>query len=333
MRALRWSVMGVVSLAACRYNVGELPGPGPGIDAPSTLPDAEAPDLAPDLGTDDSPGSGDAGVDRPDAPVGGDGPRDGMDGGAVVMDVRPQPDWGPIPPLPVNTVAREYLMAYWKLDEGMGEDTLDSTGNGNNGVLLHDPDPTMMATGPDWRPPGFPEGKFPNNATIFFDGKDDYVEFLPNKLPDIELPKSISVWFRYDFAVQPTDIASIFVLLDRQGALGGGVRLEIRQSRLRIANYQTFDGSPEVVGVPAPPQGWHHVVYTYDGTTHALYIDGAAPVTSTFAFTDKGKPNRCRIGKSSSGVVDPFRGFIDDVRVYSRALTPMEVASLKAGAP
>jgi hypothetical protein len=182
-----------------------------------------------------------------------------------------------------------------------------------------------------WRPPGFPEGKFPNNGTLFFDGNLAYVEFEPVKLPDIQLPKSISLWVRYDYAVQPTDIASLFVLLDRDPP-GGGVRLEIRDSRLRIATYQTFTNSPEAVGVPAPNQGWHHIVYTFDGTTHALYVDGAAPVTSTFATGETGKPNRCRIGKSSSNVADAFKGFIDDVRVYSRALVPSEVALLRAGA-
>jgi hypothetical protein len=87
----------------------------------------------------------------------------------------------------------------------------------------------------------------------------------------------------------------------------------------------------------APPIGWHHVVYTYDGNTHALYLDGGMPVTSMMA-PEKGAvtdpvDGRCRIARSSSGVADSYRGILDDVRVYNRALSAAEVRSLFLGAP
>ena len=325
MRAVRGQlVIGVLSLTACRYDARQLSG-----DNLDVAPAAVEP---PDMG-----GSGSDAVDASDArdasasesPTG-----DARDGAAEVVDTRAYPDWGPVSPLPLNTVAREYLAAYWRLDEGTGLFTQDATGNHNEGVFVPDPgfhpDGGAPVAGPAWRTVGFPQAGFPNNGVIFFDGVDDHVEFTPAKLPDIELPKSISLWVRYDYAVLPTDIASLFVLLSREAA--GGVRLEFREGRLRVATYQTANGSPEVVGVVAPPMGWHHIVYTYDGRKHVLYVDGVEAVTTMFAFTETGKADRCRIGKSSTGVADAFKGFIDDVRVYTRDLQPTEVTRLYEGA-
>jgi hypothetical protein len=86
----------------------------------------------------------------------------------------------------------------------------------------------------------------------------------------------------------------------------------------------------------APPLGWHHIVYTYDGNTHVLYVDGAMAATSMIPSEvgpSASPDGRCRIGRSSSGVEDAFRGWIDDVRIYKRPLNAAEVKSLFLGSP
>jgi len=76
---------------------------------------------------------------------------------------------------------------------------------------------------------------------------------------------------------------------------------------------------------------WVHVAATRDGATASLYLDGqlggSAPYS--FAVTDKGQS--LRIG--SIGLPEPewagfFKGKIDDVRIYDRALSLGEIQEL-----
>jgi hypothetical protein len=243
----------------------------------------------------------------------------------------PRPERPPLPPLAPATVAREALLAYWPLDEGRGGYAWDFTGNGNDGVLLPYTDPARNVVGPRWIAPGFTAATFPNVAQVSFDGVDDYVEFDAVLVPAIERPKSISLWVRYDYEVPLRGNVALFVLMNRDA--GAALRIELHDHRLRASNYQMNSGSLELVGLQAPPQGTHHVVYTFDGTTHALFVDGKEPVTSTVVHGEVGKPKTCRIGRSSAGVPDAFKGFLDDVRVYDRALTMDEVQALHEGSP
>jgi len=80
---------------------------------------------------------------------------------------------------------------------------------------------------------------------------------------------------------------------------------------------------------------WHHVAGTYDGATVRAYLDGAqvgngtqAPGTIRYGLPD----NDLRIGSygGDAGCGLPYNGGIDDVRIYNRALTPEEVAAIRA---
>lgn len=74
---------------------------------------------------------------------------------------------------------------------------------------------------------------------------------------------------------------------------------------------------------------WHHLVGVYDGTAQYIYVDGflkaslgeSGPISNVVSM---------KIG-SGSGPLSPlalFRGMIDDVRIYSRALSQSEIQQL-----
>lgn len=65
---------------------------------------------------------------------------------------------------------------------------------------------------------------------------------------------------------------------------------------------------------------WHHVVITYDGTFLMLYRDGVIRNASAEAGLGTSIPGADWGGN--------FKGFIDDIRVYKRALTQQEVQIL-----
>jgi hypothetical protein len=75
---------------------------------------------------------------------------------------------------------------------------------------------------------------------------------------------------------------------------------------------------------------WYHIALWWDGHTKATYVDGSRVAFKDnvpFAF-DAGEIN---IGADidTSTLVAPFRGMIDDVRIYNRALSPAELVALQ----
>ncbi len=76
---------------------------------------------------------------------------------------------------------------------------------------------------------------------------------------------------------------------------------------------------------------WHHIAGTYDGTNLKLYLDGkeVASVASEFGMVSG--PNQVGIGADltydaqNPNVPDTFKGLIDNVRIYDKALTLAEL--------
>ena len=85
---------------------------------------------------------------------------------------------------------------------------------------------------------------------------------------------------------------------------------------------------------------WHHLVVVRDGTLMQLYIDGklAGELTNAVfsGHFDPDAPSAWHLGSNVTGVdrgIDGFfRGAIDEVRIYRRALSPNEVELLHRNA-
>lgn len=116
---------------------------------------------------------------------------------------------------------------------------------------------------------------------------------------------------------------------------------------IRFLAYQGGSSFADVANVVPPASlwngQWHAVAGTFDGTTVRLYVDGVA-VGSASAPVPGGAiqyglpESRLAVARfPEDGACDPngfqFRGAVDEVRVYNRALTGDEVAYLQnAGA-
>lgn len=80
--------------------------------------------------------------------------------------------------------------------------------------------------------------------------------------------------------------------------------------------------------VPNFVNAWHHVAVTYDGTTHKFYYDGAF-LNSGTGNTRATTGTRFYLGKTVDDI--PFTGVLDDVAIYTRALTAADIVDLKTG--
>ena len=202
------------------------------------------------------------------------------------------------------------LVGYWKLDEGTGPSSRDSSGTGNTATL---------SSGTRWTSPSASIG-FDNAAAASFNGTSGYLSAGTTSLPAANAAQTISAWV--NITALPGSASSIVALTGSSSA----VKLGLSATNLRVLRN---DGTA-LIQAAAPSTGtWHHVAYTWDGATNNLYVDGTA-VTSTATSHDGAAVTGAFIG-ATSAAADFFNGKIDDVRVYGTTLTATQVARLAAG--
>ena len=202
------------------------------------------------------------------------------------------------------------LVAHWKFDETAGTSAFDSSGNGNNGTLTN---------GPTWNTGGVEAG------AIALDGTNDYVAVANSTSLDISgTAITISLWLN-----TPQGYISALTKPWNNGVMSS----PYHQYAIETQNYEvTFyfgNGATQYrydMANPEPNQ-WHHFVYTYDGTNVKGYRDNVEvlSIPQTVALVARGNP--LRMGLDTAGI-QPYSGYLDDVRIYSRALSATDVEAL-----
>jgi hypothetical protein len=73
---------------------------------------------------------------------------------------------------------------------------------------------------------------------------------------------------------------------------------------------------------------WVHIAGTWDGTTKRLYIDGVLARSGTSQISYDTHDLYLGADENNGSLALPFDGVLDDLRVYSRALSLQEIAAL-----
>jgi hypothetical protein len=203
----------------------------------------------------------------------------------------------------------EGLVVSWRFDEGTGDTVENAAGPANRGSLQ---------SGPQWV-----DGRV--GKALSFNGAGSYVTCAAAGLPAAEAPKSFSWWARY--SAVPANVQSMISLSDDPPSVT--VQAGFREGRFLIWK---FGGTPLVAIPPPVPEVWHHFAYVFDGSRHTLYVDGKPEQTSvggqsTGALT-KLEVGRWGGGPGAAGVPgEYYNGLLDELRIYSRALSEGEVAA------
>jgi hypothetical protein len=91
--------------------------------------------------------------------------------------------------------------------------------------------------------------------------------------------------------------------------------------------FETSGGSPMYATSPQSYNDgkWHYATVTYDGSDIFLYVDGVQVATKkTSGSPDRGD-EPVRVGADSTELGDYFIGDVDEIRVWTVALTPIQV--------
>jgi concanavalin A-like lectin/glucanase superfamily protein len=199
------------------------------------------------------------------------------------------------------------LVAAYAFNEGSGATAVDSSGNGNQGAISGATRNTSGQYG----------------AALDFDGTNDLVTVPDSSSLDLTNGMTLEAWVRplttsgwrtVVLKERPGDTAYALYSSNNDNGRPSG-RVRVNGSNVSVNGTSRLTTSV-----------WTHLATTFDGSNLRLYVNGALVATRAASGTILTSTNLLRIG-GSSALGRWFRGRIDEVRVYNRALSASEIQS------
>jgi len=216
---------------------------------------------------------------------------------------------------PLTWYNKTGLVGYWKFSEGNGTQVRDISGTENNGSIVGNPKWNMS-------------GKY--GYGLQFDGKGDYVNVTDSSSLDITGALTLSAWIKLDYTMEAVDIivdkrGEIWALQGSQQADPTKIQFDIQteggQSRIDTTTRFTTKGV------------WYHIAGTWDGTTMRLYVNGTQENAMNKSGTLATNNNDFVIGGYDPTSGYDFNGTIDEVMIFNRSLTAVEIRELYSNSP
>lgn len=216
------------------------------------------------------------------------------------------------------------LALYWKLDEDSGITAVDSSGFGRNGTYLG-------AIGLPAPSSAVPPVSFSNARSRAFVRANQQAISLggaPAAIKPSTGPLTVSVWFKStstdNGAEDVVGLGDDYFLRLKTGAIEWIKRVATTSPLYALcsfANTNHLDGK------------WHHLVGVNGPTGMRSYLDGAERCSNSRTEPIIYMRTELVVGRSTGSAVYFFEGNIDDVRIYTRALSAAEILILTNGSP
>jgi len=197
------------------------------------------------------------------------------------------------------------LVAAYGFEEGTGVTTEDSSQQGNTGTL----------NGGTWTT----LGKY--GKALSFNGTSDLVIVNSSSSLNLSSGMTLEAW------VYPTATQSGWSSILHKEADAYYLHASSPAGAMIPAGGAVYDGTESYLAgtTPLPLNTWTHLAVTYDGAMVRLFVNGSQVSSTAHTGTIQVTSNPLRIGGNTYGQY--FQGVIDEVRIYSRAITAAEVAS------
>jgi len=211
------------------------------------------------------------------------------------------------------------LVAWWKMDEGTSTVAHDYSGNDNHLGLYGNIGLPSWVSGARGKGLSFDGQNQANNQIGVVDATVN---------PELQIlgDVTVSAW------IKPSSIYGDVGGAILRGGQGTDLDYSIFYSQTnKSVFFHWFDGGfPSVSGTSdsVPFDTWSHVAITRSGTTLSFYVNGVFTNSSTVTLPTV-PANQISVGMTNNaGVPQDFSGAIDEMRIYNRALSASEVATL-----
>lgn len=203
----------------------------------------------------------------------------------------------------------------------LAETAADSSGKGNTGILYN---------GPTWQPLG---GQ--TDGALEFDGVDDYVQTYddPDKLQlASDCNYTLSVWIKPDSKQKRW--AGIFSKTDPGGTINHWALQFDSTAQRKLIIYHPgayWDAGIDLLDLVGR---WHHIAVVRRGELMTSYLNGGEVHSNTWKVGPGSGNGHLNIGAdrtASSNYV--YKGMIDDIRIYNRALDANDIYPPVDGLP
>jgi hypothetical protein len=214
-------------------------------------------------------------------------------------------------------------IGWWKFDECQGSTAYDSSGKGNNGIILAGSGPNSSVGTCD---SGAGDEMWDNGtngrlgASLDFDGTDDYIA-TSTPISTLTDNFSLTIWLNWD----GTTAENQFAFLNGSGGCDGwGLKADNANSdQIEIlAQCSGTARSTEVL----PTGTWKHLTVVRRNAAFELYFDGKEiPLTTPSGYGVITPATRTIIGAITPATSWEFDGQIDEVKYFEYPLTKSQV--------
>ncbi len=203
------------------------------------------------------------------------------------------------------------LIAAYDFEERRSMEILDVTGNGHDGTCTVCPTEVLSLAGHGM-------------AAQFTAEMSTLVRFAPLELQAF----TIMMWVRIDLSALMCSVSKPY-----GPANDNSYQLcftTVSTSTFELS-YLTQNNQALRATVPMAVGTWHHVAMTYDGTTKALFYDGALVADALGSVIYDGRPTLVGgdMDDEDTMPVAFMTGVLDDLRFYDRAMSQGEIAAAK----
>jgi len=209
------------------------------------------------------------------------------------------------------------LIGLWKFDENTsgtcsGASIVDSSGNGYTGTC---------GSSPTWVVGKIGAGAInlsPANANVTFSGLTSTISAPYSVACWMYLNSSVSganysLWNTRTPSEHGTDLAINYPTVGLHGDIGSGSGWINTSADISY----TFSTST-----------WYHIVATYSATTYTYYVDGSSIGSGSIGGTGLLIDTTHTLVTGFSTGIGSLPGHVDDLRVYTRVLSPSDVTQL-----
>ena len=195
------------------------------------------------------------------------------------------------------------LVAAYGFNQGSGVQVADASGQGNTGTISS---ATWTTT-----------GKF--GGALSFNGISAWVTVADAASLDLTTGMTIEAW------VNPTSGTGWRTVVLKEGTNSLAYSLYSANNASRPAGFVHTNADQGLNGTAAVPlSAWTHLAMTYDGATLRMFVNGVQVSSRAVTGNTMTTAGALRIGGNSVWG-EYYKGAIDELRIYNRALTAAEI--------